>query len=37
MQDQNKERRKRSIKLGIGFGIFVLLVYGISMYMIWMR
>jgi len=35
MKDQNSERRKRSIKLGLLFGLLVLLVYAGSMYLLW--
>ena len=35
MKDQNSERRKRSIKLGLLFGLLVLFVYAGSMYLLW--
>jgi hypothetical protein len=35
MKDQNSERRKRSIKLGLLFGLLVLVVYLGSMYLLW--
>ncbi len=36
MKDQNKDRRSRSIKLGLFFGLLALIVYlGSMYYMIW--
>lgn len=37
MKDQNKERRKRSIKLALIFALLALIVYLGSMYMLWMH
>lgn len=38
MKDQDKERRKRSIKLGLLFGFLALFVYlGSMYYLIWQR
>lgn len=35
MQEPDKDRKKRNIKLGLFFGVLVILVYGGSMYMLW--
>lgn len=35
MQEPDKDRKKRNIKLGLLFGVLVILVYGGSMYMLW--
>jgi hypothetical protein len=37
MQEPDKEKKKRNIKLGLIFGLLVIILYGGSMYMLWAR